>query len=443
MEKIYNVNEIIEYFGFGKFGFLLTMIFGYQWFIFGITLTLPTVLSQKLHYVWKLSSFETAIMSSTVFTGYVIGSVTFGWLSDKHGRKWFCVIGNIMSLYYSILAVFTENVFWFSVMRLFMGIGMGCVVNSPCYLVEYLGIYQRSKAIVAVTAMFSIGALYVSVVAYFVMEEFGWKMFSLCTTLPYLFMVSVCFWLPESIRYLHSTGQYDQLIKILQKIAKSNRKKMPRKLSLICNNEKHYSLPAKYLIKRYHLTTIIKSSFVSTAGMLSYYVFVFLTTEVFISWKGRSYHLLTNNDYILIAGITLADLPGPIILMLVADKVGRKLLLVAYFILIPIILTVLVIPFFASFMKIAVVLGRFVTSQALSMVWVFVSESFPVKTRATAIGIAQGVGKVSVMAAPFLIQWLMHISVFWVAFITNSLCVVGIIATISMPNDTRGEFIEE
>ena len=65
------------------------------------------------------------------------------------------------------------------------------------------------------------------------------------------------------------------------------------------------------------------------------------------------------------------------------------------------------------------------------------------KTRATAIGIAQGVAKVSVMAVPFLIQWLMHISVFWVAFITNSLCVVGIIATISMPNDTRGEFIEE
>ena len=443
MGKIYTVNEIIEYFGFGRFGFLLTIIFGYQWFIFGITLTLPTVLSQKLHYEWKLSSFETAVISSTVFIGYVTGSVILGWLSDKHGRKWFCVIGNIVSLYYGILAIFTENVFWFSVMRLFMGIGVGCLVNSPCYLVEYLGIYQRSKAIVAVNAMFSIGALYVSVVAYFVMEEFGWKMFSLCTTLPFLFIVPVCLWLPESIRYLHSTSQYDQLIKILQKIAKLNRKKMPQKLSLICNNKKHYNLSAKYLIKRYHVTIVIKSSFVFIASMLSYYVFVFLTTEVFVTWKGSSYHLLTKNDYILIAGITLADLPGPIILMLVADKVGRKILLVAYFILIPVILTVPVIPLFSNFMKIAVVLGRLVTSQALSLAWVFVSESFPVKIRATAIGIAQGIGKVSVMAVPFLIQWLMHISVFWVAFITNSLCVIGIIATILMPKDTRGEFIEE
>ena len=41
------------------------------------------------------------------------------------------------------------------------------------------------------------------------------------------------FWLPESIRYSHSTSQYDQLIEILEKIANLNKKQMPRKLSLI------------------------------------------------------------------------------------------------------------------------------------------------------------------------------------------------------------------
>ena len=45
-------------------------------------------------------------------------------------------------------------------------------------------------------------------------------------------------------------------------------------------------------------------------------------------------------------------------------------------------------------MKIAVLLGRFVTSQALSLVWVFISESFPVTVRAAGLGLAQGVEKV-------------------------------------------------
>ena len=35
------------------------------------------------------------------------------------------------------------------------------------------------------------------------------------------------FMLPESIRYLARTGQFDQLIHMLQKIAKLNKKELP------------------------------------------------------------------------------------------------------------------------------------------------------------------------------------------------------------------------
>ena len=77
----------------------------------------------------------------------MIGSLTAGWLSNTCARKWFCIIGSIISLYYSVMSIFTENVPWFSKMRLFIGIGMGNAVNGPCYLVEYPGIFQGSKAI--------------------------------------------------------------------------------------------------------------------------------------------------------------------------------------------------------------------------------------------------------------------------------------------------------
>lgn len=35
-----------------------------------------------------------------------------------------------------MLSIFTENVPWFSKMRLFMGIGMGNTVNGPRYIIE-------------------------------------------------------------------------------------------------------------------------------------------------------------------------------------------------------------------------------------------------------------------------------------------------------------------
>ena len=137
--------------------------------------------------------------------------------------------------------------------------------------------------------------------------------------------------------------------------------------------------------------------------------------------------MLTRKDYILIAVITLAELPGQISLMSITHKVGIKILLVVYFILISVTLAVIVTPFFGNFIKIANALGRFVNSRTISLVWVFISESFPVTVRATALGLAQGGGKAFLLAVPFLVQWLMHISVFWVLFVTISLCVIGTI----------------
>ena len=67
-------------------------------------------------------------------------------------------------------------------------------------------------------------------------------------------------------------------------------------------------------------------------------------------------------------------------------------------------LTTTAISFFGNFMKVTIGLGRFVASQALTLIWIFIPESLPVTVRATVVGIAKSVGKVSVMTVPFLIQ---------------------------------------
>ena len=126
--------------------------------------------------------------------------------------------------------------------------------------------------------------------------------------------------------------------------------------------------------------------------------------------------------------------------MFLADKVGRKVSLVMYFIFTSVILTVAVIPFFRNFMKITVRLERFMASQSLRLVFVFISESFLVKdfsVKDYSVGTPQTLGKVLVITTPFPTQRLMHISKLSIAFITNLLCVIGIIAILLMPKDTR------
>ena len=161
-----------------------------------------TILSPTLHDEWNLSFFEIALMSSTVYFGYAIGSMIVGWLSDKFGRKLMCIIWNLILLYYSKLSLFTDNILWFSVSQFFVGVGSASVLNGLCYLAEVLGTDNRAKAIVVLNLIVFFAPVFISLVALLVMKNYGWKVFVLLTILPSVPLVPTFLWLPESIRYL-------------------------------------------------------------------------------------------------------------------------------------------------------------------------------------------------------------------------------------------------
>ena len=87
-------------------------------------------------------------------------------------------------------------------------------------------------------------------------------------------------------------------------------------------------------------------------------------------------------------------------------------------------------------------LGRFIAAPLNALAWVYIAESFPVTVRATTVGKIHLIGKFGVVAVPFLDQWRLHLSMFWVIICLETPCILGIIATISMPVDTKGEFID-
>ena len=134
--------------------------------------------------------------------------------------------------------------------------------------------------------------------------------------------------------------------------------------------------------------------------------------------------------------IVLADILGTFILVLNANKFRRKTLLTIYFILVGIILTGYIIPYFTHYATFMTALGRFIAAP-------FSAESFPVVVRATAVGKIQLIGKLATAAVPFFIQWLLRLSLFWAIFFLDALCILGIIATISMSIDTKGEYTDQ
>lgn len=191
-----------------------------------------------------------------------------------------------------------------------------------------------------------------------------------------------------------------------------SKKEMPKKLILKVNIENISRRSRSRIPEKQNLLIVIKASVAFLAALVMYYSVSFLTTEIFVISNKRTYDLLTKRDYFQILVIALADILGTFILVLIADKFRRKTLLTIYFTLVGIILTGYMIPFFSDYATFISALGRFIAAPLNALAWVYIAESFPVTAPATTAGKIQLIGKFGVAAVPFLVQWLLHLSMF-------------------------------
>lgn len=191
-----------------------------------------------------------------------------------------------------------------------------------------------------------------------------------------------------------------------------SKKEMPKKLILKVNIENISRRSRSRIPEKQNLLIVIKASVAFLATLVMYYSVSFLTTEIFVISNKRTYDLLTKRDYFQILVIALADILGTFILVLIADKFRRKTLLTIYFTLVGIILTGYMIPFFSDYATFISALGRFIAAPLNALAWVYIAESFPVTAPATTVGKIQLIGKFGVAAVPFLVQWLLHLSMF-------------------------------
>ena len=73
-EKDYTLDEAIESIGVGKFHIILMLITGFAWVAESMEMMVISILSPILTCDWNLSSYEEAIIATSVFIGthYII-----------------------------------------------------------------------------------------------------------------------------------------------------------------------------------------------------------------------------------------------------------------------------------------------------------------------------------------------------------------------------------
>ena len=136
-------------------------------------------------FQWELvcdRSYMANLVQSVFMGGILTGSLLFGWLADKYGRRhttYMCLAG--MGLF-SFLGAFSPTYKVYLFLRLLVGIccgGWGLV--SFVLTTELLGAEKRGLVAMVMPIVFAIGIVIFSLLAYLVTE---WRLLTILTSLP-------------------------------------------------------------------------------------------------------------------------------------------------------------------------------------------------------------------------------------------------------------------
>jgi len=199
----YTVTEIVEGAGFRRplltilaLCFLLMVCDSYD--VAALSFAAPVLFKQ-----WGIAPSAMGFIFSTGLFGLLVGSILFGWVGDRFGRKRAMIVG---ALAFSVLTATTGlagSQTELLVLRFLATIGLGgAVPNAVALVTEFTPRARRITAVGIIFAGYSIGGIVAGLSATYVIGVLGWQamffiggVLSLVTTAAFLL-------LPESLSFL-------------------------------------------------------------------------------------------------------------------------------------------------------------------------------------------------------------------------------------------------
>ncbi|KAI5646030.1 sugar transporter domain-containing protein [Phthorimaea operculella] len=183
------------------------------------TSTIVSSVTSEFNLICKSTSLA-SLAQSMLQVGILAGSIFYGYVSDKYGRKIAAVSAMFFTGFFGTTAALSPTLWLFIVSRFFIGMSVGGTMLSAYVLVIELSGKSFRPYVIGLEGIAYVISYFVQpIIAYYIRE---WRHLLLVTSVPWLLIISYYWLIPESPRWLITVGKKKEAIEILTFIAKKN-----------------------------------------------------------------------------------------------------------------------------------------------------------------------------------------------------------------------------
>ncbi|MDF9902098.1 UNVERIFIED_ORG: putative MFS transporter [Pseudomonas reinekei] len=360
---------------------------GYILGLIGIAFTL---LSPQM----QLDAFWQGLIGASALIGLFLGSLFFGWISDKVGRQKIFLVSFVLITIASVMQFYVESAMALFLCRVLIGIGLGGDFSvGHAMLAEFSPKKHRGVLLGSFSVIWTFGYVAATFVgtAMLSLGDDAWRWMLASSAIPAAMILIARIGTPESPRWLVNQGRIAEARAIVRKHLGEH-----VELDETPSTETRSGY-AVLFSREYRKRTAFNCLFFVCIVMPYFAIYTFLPSilQKMGLAEGFGTELMLNMLLIL----------GALIGIWCTIKFTRRGFLINSFIILALALFLLaVLPGSAAWLMV-LVFGVFtlVLSAVSNLVGVFPAESFPTEVRASGIGLATAVSRLGSAISTFLL----------------------------------------